>query len=249
MEEGPFLRILAIESSAGPASCAVTDGDRVLASAYAHTGLTHSQTLVPMVNDMLKNAGLTLREMDLLAVAAGPGSFTGVRIGVAAVKGLAFGLDKPCVGVSTLAAMARSAQGLPFDGLVCAAMDARCRQVYAAVFESREGALSRRTPDEALTLDELEERLKTFRKSVFLVGDGAELCYNTFGSRVPGITLAPEFCRYQTARGVAAEASERAADAVTADRLQPVYLRLPQAERELRQRQEQRRSEGDPLKN
>ena len=102
---------------------------------------------------------------------------------------------------------------------------------------------------ESKSLDELEERLKTFRKSVFLVGDGAELCYNTFGSRVPGITLAPEFCRYQTARGVAAEASERAADAVTADRLQPVYLRLPQAERELRQRQEQRRSEGDPLKN
>ena len=122
------MKVLAIESSAGPASCALTEDGRILASAGVHTGLTHSQTLVPMVDGMLKNAGVPLQDVDLLAVAAGPGSFTGVRIGVAAVKGLAFARDIPCVGVSTLAAMARAADGIPFDGVVCAAMDARCRR-------------------------------------------------------------------------------------------------------------------------
>ncbi|HJD23470.1 MAG TPA: tRNA (adenosine(37)-N6)-threonylcarbamoyltransferase complex dimerization subunit type 1 TsaB [Firmicutes bacterium] len=231
------MKVLAIESSAGPASCALTEDGRILASAGVHTGLTHSQTLVPMVDGMLKNAGVPLQEVDLLAVAAGPGSFTGVRIGVAAVKGLAFARDIPCVGVSTLAAMARAADGIPFDGVVCAAMDARCRQVYTALFDCRGGRLSRRTPDEALTLEELEKRLLFCNKSIFLVGDGAELCYNTFNSRIPGVILAPPHLRFQQAAGVAAEAARNAEKAVSADKLQPVYLRLPQAERELRARQ------------
>ncbi|HIW73684.1 MAG TPA: tRNA (adenosine(37)-N6)-threonylcarbamoyltransferase complex dimerization subunit type 1 TsaB [Firmicutes bacterium] len=231
------MKILAVESSAGPASCALAEEGRILASASVHTGLTHSQTLIPMVDAMLKNAGVLLEEVDLLAVAAGPGSFTGVRIGVAAVKGLAFAKGTPCIGVSTLAAMARVADGLPFDGVVCAAMDARCRQVYTALFDCEGGQISRRTPDEALPLEELEKRLISCNKSIFLVGDGAELCYNTFSARVPGLTLAPPRLQFQQAAGVAAEAAFGAGEAVSADRLQPVYLRLPQAERELRARQ------------
>lgn len=231
------MKILAIESSAGPASCALTGDGRILASAGVHNGLTHSQTLIPLVDSVLKTAGVPLGEVDLLAVAAGPGSFTGVRIGVAALKGLAFVQDKPCVGVSTLAAMAHTADGIPFEGVVCAAMDARCRQVYTALFSCEGGNLARLTPDEALPLEELEKRLLSCNKSIFLVGDGAELCYNTLSVRVPGLVLAPPHLRFQQASGVAAQAALEKDKAVSAEKLQPIYLRLPQAERELRARQ------------
>ncbi len=233
------MKILAIDSSAVSASCCVWEDGRLLAQSAVNTRLTHSQTLLPMVRDMLQNACLTLAEMDLLAVAAGPGSFTGVRIGVAAVKGLALPEDKPCAGVSTLAAIAQNAGGLPFDGIVCAAMDARCQQVYAALFERRGGALTRLTPDEALPLSELQTRLEQTKKSIFLVGDGANLCYTQLKESVPGCVLSPPHLRYQSAYGVAAEAAAMAkrGETVSGDMLLPHYLRLPQAERELRARQ------------
>lgn len=227
------MKILALETSAGPASCAVVEDGRVLASAYINTPLTHSQTLMPMVESMLQNAGLNFSEMDRVAITAGPGSFTGVRIGVAAVKGLAFPADKPCVGVSTLAAIARNTQGVGFDGVVCAAMDARCRQVYTACFENGE----RLTEDEAISLDDLKNRLISYKKPIFLLGDGAKLCYTAFVDDIPDLHLAPEHLRYQHAVGVAMEAA--LCETVTAEALQPLYLRLPQAERELRARTNQ----------
>ena len=233
------MNILALETSAGPASCAVTRDGQVLASAYINTPLTHSQTLLPMVEDMLKNAALSLDDMDLLAVAAGPGSFTGVRIGVAALKGLAFARNIPCAAVSTLAAIARGAEG-GFDGVICAAMDARCRQVYTASFETTGEGLRRLTPDEAISTDELKNRLISYKKPIFLLGDGAQLCYTEFRDdpQLEKLYLAPPARRYQQATGVAAEAAEMAAagETVSAEQLQPVYLRLPQAERELRAR-------------
>lgn len=234
------MRILAIDSSAVSASCCVWEDGKLLAQSAVNTRLTHSQTLLPMVRDMLENAQMALSEMDLLAVAAGPGSFTGVRIGVAAVKGLALPADKPCAGVSTLAAIAQNAGGLPLDGIVCAAMDARCQQVYTALFESRDGTLSRLTPDEALPLSELQNRLIDTKKSVFLVGDGADLCYTQMKGAVSGLTLSPPHLRYQSAYGVAVEAAAMAArgETVSGDRLLPLYLRLPQAERELRARRQ-----------
>lgn len=227
------MKILALETSAGPASCALVEDGRVLASAYINTPLTHSQTLMPMVESMLQNAGLTFSEVDRLAVTAGPGSFTGVRIGVAAVKGLAFAKDTPCASVSTLAAIARNMEGIGFDGVVCAVMDARCRQVYTACFEKGE----RLTPDEAISLDDLKNRLISYKKPIFLLGDGAKLCYTAFEGDVPALYLAPEHLRYQNAVGVAAEAA--LSETVTAEALQPLYLRLPQAERELRARNNQ----------
>lgn len=230
------MKILAIESSAGPASCAVTEDGRLLASSAVHTGLMHSQTLIPMVDAMLRGAGIPFDGVDLLAVAAGPGSFTGIRIGVAAVKGMAFAQNKPCVGVSTLASMARAFQGLPYTGLLCAAMDARCRQVYTALFESRNGEIRRIAPDEAISVDSLENTIISLKKPVILFGDGAELCYNTFGSDVPCVTIAPPALRYQSAIGVALEAAEGTEKAVDASELRPIYLRLPQAERELKRR-------------
>ena len=234
------MNILALETSAGPASCAVTRDGQVLASAYINTPLTHSQTLLPMVEDMLKNAALSLDDMDLLAVAAGPGSFTGVRIGVAALKGLAFARNIPCAAVSTLAAIARGAEGGGFDGVICAAMDARCRQVYTACFETTGEGLQRLTPDEAISTDELKNRLISYKKPIFLLGDGAQLCYTEFRNepQIENLYLAPPARRYQQATGVAAEAAEMAAfgETVSAEQLRPVYLRLPQAERELRAR-------------
>lgn len=229
------LKILAVDSSAGPASCAVYQAGKVLAGSYANTGLTHSQTLAPMINDVLKNAAVDVREIDLFAVSAGPGSFTGVRIGVAAVKGMALAGDKPCIGVSTLAAMARLVSGLPVDGLVCAAMDARRGQVYAALFETDGGKIRRVMEDTALAVEDLKKRVENHKKKVILIGDGAGLCYNAFGSKADTF-LAPPHLRYQNAVGVAMEAEADPQRAVSAERLMPTYLRLPQAERELKRR-------------
>lgn len=233
------MRILAIESSAGPASCAVWEDGELLACAAVNTRLTHSQTLLPMAADMLKNAGLTLESVDVLAAAVGPGSFTGVRIGVAAVKGLAFAQDKPCAGVSTLAAMARGLEGLPMEGMICPVMDARCRQVYTAAFSLGGGKAVRQTPDEAISLEELKCRLLSIEKPILLVGDGAVMCYNELNASVPFLRLAPARLRLQHAAGVAAEAARLAetGELCRAEQLLPAYLRLPQAERELRARQ------------
>ena len=228
------MKILALETSAGPASCAVVEDGVVLASAYNNTALTHSQTLLPMTESMLAQSGISFSEIDCLAVAAGPGSFTGVRIGVAALKGLAFAHNKPCVGVSTLEAIARNAVGIGFMGVVCAAMDARCRQVYTACFNVEDGTFERISDDEAISTDELKARLASFGKPILLLGDGAKLCYNEFAEDVSQLHLAAEHIRFQTAVGVAAAAVSY--ETVTAETLQPIYLRLPQAERELRAR-------------
>ena len=192
------MRILAVETSAVPASCAVVEDGKILASSYNNTAQTHSQTLMPMVEEMLKQAVLSVSDMDRLAVSAGPGSFTGVRIGVAALKGLAFAEDKPCVGVSTLAAIARNAEGVGFEGVVCAAMDARCRQVYTACFAVENGEIRRLSEDEAISTDELKARLAVFDKPIMLVGDGAALCYREFSGEIDRLLLAPEHLRYQT---------------------------------------------------
>lgn len=230
------MKILALESSAGPGSCAVTENGKVLASAVMNIGMTHSQTLLPMVQAMLKNAHLSIADIDVCAVSAGPGSFTGVRIGVAAVKGIAFADKKSCAAVSTLEAMACMLRGLPFDGVICCAMDARCAQVYTAIFELENGQPSRISPDEAISIEDLKSKLFSLGRPVMLVGDGAEVCRKAFEGVIPDLYMAPDALRYQQAVGVAF-AAERliAQDALcSAAELLPQYLRLPQAERELR---------------
>lgn len=231
--------ILAVDTSATPVSCAVLRDGRVVASYYLHTPLTHSQTLMPMIEHVLSTASLSVGDMDYLAVNAGPGSFTGVRIGVSAVKGLAFADDKPCVAVSTLAAMAENFRGMPFDGLICPVMDARCQQVYTAFFEQKsDGSVVRMTPDEAIPIEELKERIKKQNKLTIFVGDGSEMCYNVLKAEIPLVSLSPISLRYQSAVGTALAAAAMAVrgETVSADRLLPAYLRLPQAERELRSR-------------
>lgn len=232
--------ILAVDTSATPVSCALLRDGRLLASYYSHTGLTHSQTLMPMISQVLADAAITVDALDALAVNAGPGSFTGVRIGVATVKGLAFAHNIPCVSVSTLACMAEGVAGMPGEAVVACVMDARCRQVYSALFTLQDGQVQRMTPDEAISIDELQTRLKNVECPIILVGDGSEMCYTILKEELPTVSLAPLALRYQNASATAVVAARclEAGETVSADKLLPLYLRLPQAERELRQRQQ-----------
>ena len=232
------MKILALESSAVAASVAVSEDGALIAQSYQRSGLTHSRTLMPMCRDLLENCGLTLGEMDVVAVAAGPGSFTGLRIGVATAKGLAWPGDKPCAGVSTLEAMAWPLAHL--EGDLCAVMDARRQQVYNARFQAEGGRLLRLCPDRAISIDELAAELLSREKTQILVGDGAELCYNELTKRGLPVRLAPPHLRCQSAWGVARAAEElaRTGGLVTAAELAPVYHRLSQAERERLARQQ-----------
>lgn len=226
------MLILAFESSARAASAALVKDGKLLSQYSQCSGLTHSRTLLPMGEDMLKNAELTYRDVDLLAVAHGPGSFTGIRIGVSMVKGLAWALEKPCTGVSTLEAMAW--HGLAAGGLICPVMDARRSQVYNALFRIEDGRPVRLTEDRPIALEELASELETLGESTFLVGDGAEMSAAFLQGRGLACRLAPENLRMQSAWGVAMAALDK--EPGTAESLLPVYLRLSQAERERMER-------------
>ena len=224
------MKILALESSAKAASCAVLADGELLASAWQAAGLTHSRTLLPMVEGMLKNSELTMEAMDAVAVAAGPGSFTGLRIGIAAVKGLAWAAEKPCIPVSTLEAMAWPLAHL--EGSIVCAMDARRQQIYNAVFLADGGALERLREDRALSLEEAAAGLAGLDGPMTVVGDGAQMCFDFFTARGIDCRLAPVHLRLQSAAGVALAAWRRRTETVSAQELTPVYLRLSQAERE-----------------
>lgn len=236
------MKILAIECSAGPVSVAVSENGRILSEMYANIRLTHSQTLLPMVTQALSNAKTDMSDISHIAVAAGPGSFTGIRIGISAVKGLAMSRDIPCIPVSTLRAMAE-----PFKNrscIVCAVMDARCSQVYNALFEINGAAVKRLCPDRALMCSELAEELKEYSGNpelpVIITGDGTDL-FSPFTDGLANIFPAAEAMRFQRAAGVCLAAEELAENsAVAPDDLLPVYLRLPQAERELKRKEAER---------
>jgi len=231
------MRIFSIECSATAASVAISDDKKLLSEAYTNTGLTHSQTLMPMAKSVLDCANIELESVDVFAIAAGPGSFTGIRIGIAALKGLAMAQNKPCIAVSTLEAMAYNMLGR--DCVVCSVMDARCNQVYTATFKCGKN-IKRITQDEAIMIDELPDILKNLDLPIVFVGDGAELCYNILNDKIDNISLAPINFRYQRASSVAACAFEKLKlqSAISAEEILPVYLRAPQAERELKKRTE-----------
>lgn len=225
------MKLLALESSAKAASCAVLSDGEPVASAWQATGLTHSRTLLPMAADLLKNSGLSLADMDAVAVAAGPGSFTGLRIGISAAKGLAWGAEKPCLGVSTLEAMAWPLCHL--EGIVVCAMDARRRQIYNAVFRCENGALVRLREDRAISLEDAAADLRDLEGPMTIVGDGAALCYDYFLTAEVPCALAPAHLRLQSAVGVGMAACRLwPQGAVSPQDLRPNYLRLSQAERE-----------------
>ena len=226
------MLLLAFETSAKSCSAALHDGKGLLAESYQNSGLTHSQTLMVMAEDLLEVCGKSAADVTHLAVAAGPGSFTGVRIGVSAAKGFAWGAELPMYGVSTLEAMALGLGVM--DGHICCCMDARRKQVYNAIFLAENGRLTRVCEDRAISLEELKEELLSIDGPIYLVGDGAELTMRTLGAEIPALILPPEHRRHQRASGVALAAIGAMERGESADgaALQPNYLRLSQAERE-----------------
>ena len=226
------MLILAFETSAKACSVALMKDGILLGEAYQNSGLTHSQTLLPMAQTLMQQCNITAQEITAVAVAAGPGSFTGIRIGVAAAKGFAWGSQLPCCGVSTLEAMALHL-GI-YQGYVLSVMDARRQQVYTALFHAERGKLSRVTPDRAISIEDLAQEIKNLNERVFLVGDGSNLCYNCLKEEIPGLVLPAEHMRHQRASGVALAAEEMLKSGVSCDgaTLTPNYLRVSQAERE-----------------
>lgn len=229
---------LAVDCADKAVSCAIVRDGEVIASSRLKSGQTHSQTLMPQIEQALKQAGTTVEQIDEFAVSCGPGSFTGLRIGIAAVKGLAFAGNKPCRGVSTLHAIAAAAD---FEGIVCAVMDARCSQVYNALFRCEGGVLSRLCDDRALMIDELGRELEQYDEPILLIGPGADICYSKLCSAVEGLKADNSD---PNAECVAAVADQYAA--VDSAELAPSYLRLPQAERELKAKQ-QKLGGGDKI--
>lgn len=216
--------ILSVDSSSVTAAAALCDDDGdVIKSEFSHSGLTHSETLLPMIKRVMGDR--RFNELSAVAVTVGPGSFTGVRIGVATVKGLAFASDIPCIPVSSLEAVAYNF--LNENAVLSVVMDARRQQYYNALFEIKDGKVSRLTPDRALSHDELVAELEKY-DNVIAAGDGAQLLHERWGKCV----LCPEDKQYVTGLGVVLAAKNK--ERISSASLMPVYLRLSQAERELK---------------
>lgn len=233
------MKILSVECSATAASAAICGDGKILSEVFTNTALTHSRTLMRCVDAALRCAEIGFDTIDAFAVANGPGSFTGVRIGCATIKGLAQAQDRPCVPVSTLEGIAYALRGM--DCIACAVMDARCGQVYTASFDCA-GGLERLCPDQAAAIEELGAFLKNLKKTIFFIGDGAGLCYNRLKEFLPNVQLAPENIRYQRAGNVALLAYQRYQEggAVQPDQVVPAYLRMAQAQRERNRRLSQK---------
>lgn len=235
------MKILSLECSATPCSAAIIEDGKILASDFVNIGLTHSQILMPMAEKVAATANVSLKDIEGFAVSAGPGSFTGIRIGISATKGLAAAEKKPCVAISTLLSMAYNY--IDTDCIVCAVMDARCNQVYNAIFDIENGKINRICEDRALLCEELKENIKEIsqnsKKCVIIVGDGAKVFY-PFVSDLENVCEPNDDRRFQNAVSVAYAAEEyfHRNETISPEDLLPVYLRLPQAERELKLKKE-----------
>ncbi len=232
------MNILAIESSASAASVAIGKDGALVAQYFQNNRQTHSRTILPMIESMLQNCEWTMKDIDAIAVAAGPGSFTGIRIGISIAKGLAWQGDKMCCGVSTLEAMAYMLTHME-DAVLCPVMDARRNQVYNALFCCQGGKIERICADRAIGLPELIKELKKIKKRKILIGDGSLLCYTYAIEQGEQLDLPPAHLQMQSAWGVvcAAQIMAEAGKMVSPDQLQPSYLRLSQAERERLERE------------
>ena len=228
------MLILALDSTAQVGSAALCEDEKLIAEYTINTGHTHSETLLPMVESVLKIAGYTVDDVDLFVCTAGPGSFTGVRIGASTIKGMAFGKDRPCIGVSTLEALALN--GVALDGILCPAMNARRQQVYNALFASDGTSLTRLCEDRALAITELGEELATKCPDlpVYLMGDGAKLVYDALSESLgERLVMLPERLIHQSGYNTAMAGLRLYREGVrTTDfELAPIYLRPSQAER------------------
>ncbi len=230
--------ILTFDSTAKTATAAVTENEKLLASYTIDNGLTQSELLLPMAEDMLKSLRLSFSDISLLASSVGPGSFTGVRIGTALVKGIAFGKNIPCVSVSTLEALAENLRGL--EGIIIPAMDARRSQLYTAIFEYKNGEMIRHTDDLAISISELSQMLKAYEgKDIYIVGDGYYVAKESLSSLGINLKETPRLLIDQNAYSVAKVAYRLYNEGLATDDIShlPTYLRVPQAERERKERE------------
>ncbi|MBQ9121794.1 MAG: tRNA (adenosine(37)-N6)-threonylcarbamoyltransferase complex dimerization subunit type 1 TsaB [Clostridia bacterium] len=229
------MKILAIDTTANTASVAVIENTTLLALQTANAKNTHSEVLLPMIKSCLDSLKLTVENMDAFACSSGPGSFTGVRIGAATIKGLAFGTGKPCISVSSLEALAENMSG--FNGIVCPAMNARRGQVYSAIFRMRDGVCTRLCEDACEMADRMAELLAVYEEPIYFTGDGAELMKKATETN-KNVRPTPELLTYQNGYsvGVCAYRKWMAGEGESDLTLAPVYLRKPQAEREREER-------------
>lgn len=236
------MKILAIDTSALVATAALCDDEKLIAVYSQKAGMTHSQTMLPIIKNIMDNTETNIDDVDMIAVSEGPGSFTGIRIGIATVKGLAFGKNKICIGVSTLEAMARTIADFCTDAIICPVMDARRNQLYNAVFEMRGGKLLRLSEDRMIEAPALAKELDAMDRPVYFIGDGYDIMAKM---KLSYQRETPVACRWQNGYGVAMAAlalyNNTEDKSVFTDRmLRPEYLRLPQAERELKEKEAQK---------
>jgi len=238
------MKILAFDTTAKAASAAVCEDEKLLALYNIDNGLTQSELLLPMIESLLASLKLDYSDISLFATATGPGSFTGVRIGVSLLKGIAFGRDAACVGVSTLEALAENARGL--SGIIVSVMDARRSEFYNAVFRAENGRIARLTPDRAISADELARELSAYNEEIYLVGDGYDIAAKLLSERGLSLSETPMLLRGQSAYSIAALALKkyRCGEAVGDLDIMPTYLRLPQAERERLEREINKKGEN-----
>ena len=224
------MKILALDSSASVCAAALCENEKLLCEITVNTGNTHSETLLPVVEQLLTLTDTRIDDIDMFACSTGPGSFTGVRIGVSTVKGIAFGKNKPCVGISTLDALAQNLSC--YDGIICPVMDARREHVYNALFECKDKKITRLCPDRLISIAELDEELSNIEKKVYLSGDGYSLCKRLFAKTQ--VEYIPERLRLESGYSTALCALKKYenGEALTDFEIAPVYLRPSQAERE-----------------
>lgn len=236
------MKILAFDSTAKAASAAICEDDKLLALYNVDNGLTQSELLLPMIENLLKSLKLDYSDISIFATAKGPGSFTGVRIGVALLKGIAFGRDAACIGVSTLEALAENAKGL--DGIIVPVMDARRNEFYNAIFRSENGNLKRLTADRAISADNLARELLSYNEKIYLTGDGYDIAKKLLSERAVPLSETPVLLRCENAYSIATLALKKykSGDITSDSEIMPSYLRLPQAERE---RLERLKENGD----
>ena len=233
------MKILALDSTADVGTVAICEDEKLIAQITVNTGNTHSETLLPSVEAVLNLAGISINDIDLFACSTGPGSFTGVRIGVATIKGLAYGKNKPCASISTLDALARNLSG--FDGIICPVMNARRSQVYNALFECRRGEIKRLCPDRAISIEELDGELSQIDDKIYLCGDGYSITKSAL--KKVAIENVPYRLRLANAYSVAMCAIDNyeRGEILTDSTLVPIYLRPSQAERERLERIENKK--------
>ena len=221
------MTLLGLGSAGKIAAAAVWRDGRMLASFSLGAGLTHSQTLLPLCDGALRAAGLTMDDVTSVAVTAGPGSFTGLRIGLAMAKGLCFARGLPCAGVSTLEALAWE---LPVDGCVLCALDARRGEVYCAAFRVRGGEAERLLPDAAMGAEQFAQALDALGEPCVCMGDGAHLvCPHAKACRPVFEPLRTD-CALGAALAAQREAQENRC--IPGAECAPDYQRLSQAQRE-----------------